>query len=64
MVSLLINLLYMAWIKYIKLVLLNAVSTGIHKDTHFGATKNVLLEATYRYLSEVRDTKNWPEQHF
>ena len=43
-------------------MLLNAVSAAIHTDTHFGATKNVLLEATYH--PDMRDTKNWAEQHF
>ena len=37
---------YIKFIKLVLLVLLNAVSAAIHNDTHFGATKNVLLEAT------------------
>jgi hypothetical protein len=36
--------------------LLNTVSAAIHPDTHFRATKNVLLEATYHL--DVLDLKN------
>ena len=42
-------------------MLLNSVSAAIHKDTHFGATNNVLLEATSHL--DVWDTKNWEGQH-
>ena len=40
----------------------NTASAAIHTDTHFGATKNVLLEATYH--PDARDTKNWAKQNF
>ncbi len=50
----------MTYIKYTKLVLLNAVSAAIHTDTHFGATKNVLLEAAYH--PDMWDTKYWAVQ--
>ena len=43
-------------------MLLNAVSAAMHTDTHFGATNDMLLEATYH--PDVGDTKNWAEQHF
>ena len=52
----------MTYIKFIKLVLLNAVSAAIHTNTHFGATKNVLLKATYH--PNMGDAKNWAKQHF
>ena len=52
----------MTFVKFIKLVLLNAVSAAIHTNTHFGARKNVFLEATYH--PDMGDAKNWAEQHF
>ena len=52
----------MTYIKFIKLVLLNAISAVIHTDTHFGATKNVLLESNIS-PGYVR-YKNWTEQYF
>ena len=50
----------MTYIRFIKLVLLNAVSAAIHTDTHFGATTKMLLEATYP--PDMWDTKNWTKQ--
>jgi hypothetical protein len=41
-------------------MLLLAITAAIHTDTHFRATKNVLLEATYH--PDMWDTKNWAKQ--
>jgi hypothetical protein len=42
----------MTSIKFLKLVWINAVSAAMHTDAHFGATKNVVLEATYHRMLE------------
>ena len=44
----------MSLIKFIELVLLNAVSAAMHTDTHFGATKNLLLVATLLMNSNTK----------